>query len=153
MQESFACLDIAETFKKLLKQHAMKYFVVENKEQQRNQFLYDIVDFLWDSGNEVHISSNYSDSECRPIIQICDCIVLLKYKETCLDKAREAFQSDHALDKSILQKTFLSFLENGIYSNVIPFPYKLFDFKQLDKNELSRFFCWCKKLNSFNFHT
>lgn len=126
----------------------MKYFVVENKEQQRNQFFYDIVDFLWDNGNEVHISSNYSEADFQQIIQSCDCIVLLKYQETCFDKAREAFQNNLALEKSILKKTFLFFSEYGIYTNIIPFPYKIFDFKQLNINELSRFFNWCKKLNS-----
>lgn len=126
----------------------MKYFVVENKEQQRNHFLYDIVDFLWDNGNEVHISSNYSEADFQQIIENCDCIVLLKYHEVDFDKAREAFQNNLALEKSILKKTFLFFSENGIYTNIIPFPYKIFDFKQLDNNELSRFFCWCRKLNS-----
>jgi hypothetical protein len=126
----------------------MKYFVVENKEQQRNHFLYDIVDFLWDNGNEVHISSNYSEADFQQIIENCDCIVLLKYHEVDFDKAREAFQNNLALEKSILKKTFLFFSENGIYTNIIPFPYKIFTLKQLDNNELSRFFCWCRKLNS-----
>ena len=125
----------------------MKYLVVENKEQLRNKFLYDIVDFLWDNGNEVHISSNYSESDFQQIIQTSDCIVLLQYQETCFDKARAAFQNNLALEKSFLNKTFLFFLENGIYTNIVPFPHKIFDFKHFNKKELSRFFCWCKKLN------
>jgi hypothetical protein len=126
----------------------MKYFVIKNKKQQRNQFLYDIVDFLWDNGNEVHVSGNYCEADFEPIIQSCDCIVILNYEETCLDKVRDAFQNSMALGKSILGKPFLCFLENGIYTNIIPFPYKIFDFKQLDKNELFRFFCWYKELKS-----
>lgn len=126
----------------------MKYLIVENTEQQHNAVLYDIVDFLWDNGNEVHISSNYSEAEFQQIIQSCDCIVLLQCQETCFDKAREAFQKNLASERSILKKTFLFFSENGIYTNMIPFPYKIFDFKQLNKNELFGFFFWCKKLNS-----
>jgi len=88
----------------------------------------------------VHISSNYSEGELQRIIQSCDCIVLLQYQETCFDKAKEAFLNNLALKKCILKKTFLFFSDNGIYSNIIPFPHKIFDFEQLNKNELFRFF-------------
>ncbi|MDQ0640264.1 hypothetical protein QF042_003829 [Pedobacter sp. W3I1] len=126
----------------------MKFLVVENKEQQQNEVVYDIVDFLWENGNEVHISSNYSEAEVQQIIQSCDCIVLLQDHETCFNKAKEAFQNNLALEKSTLKKTFLFFSENGIYTNIIPFPHKIFDYKQLNKNELFRLFFWCRKLNS-----
>lgn len=124
----------------------MKYFVVENKEQKRDQFLNDITDFLWDNGNEVHISSYYNKADFQQVIQSCDCIILLKYQGACFEEAREAFRNNHALDKSILQKTFLFFSEKGVYTNTIPFPYKIFDFEQLDEIELSQFFSWYRRL-------
>jgi len=123
----------------------MKYFVVENKEQKRDQFLYNITDFLWDNGNEVHISSYYNKADFQQVIQSCDCIILLQYQGACFDEAREVFRNNHALDKSILQKTFLFFSESGVYTTMIPFPYKIFDFEQVNKNELSRFFSWYER--------
>ncbi|QIG88570.1 hypothetical protein G6R40_02340 [Chryseobacterium sp. POL2] len=130
----------------------MKYIVVENKEDQQNEFLYDIADFFWNNGNEVYISSNYSTANFEQIIQECDCIVMLNYQNVCFKKAIKAFQNSVALKKSIRQKNFFLFSENGVYTDAIPFPHKIFHFDTFCKRELTRFFIWCSKLRLFQQH-
>lgn len=127
----------------------MKYFVWINQESQYNDYNDDIIDFLWNNGNEVHISINYSTVDFEQIIQECDCIVLLNYRNVCFKTAIEAFQNSVALKKSISQKNFLLFSENGVYTDAIPFPHKIFHFDTFCKKELTRFFIWSNRLKLF----
>ena len=55
----------------------MKYFVWINQESQYNDYNDDIIDFLWNNGNEVHLSSNYSTADFNRMVQHGDCIMLL----------------------------------------------------------------------------
>ena len=130
----------------------MKYIVVENEGEQQNNLLYDIADFFWNNGNEVHIRSNYSAVEFSKIMQDCDCIVLLSYQNACFKTVLEAFQNNDALEKSIHQKKILLFSDHGVYTNFIPFPHKIFHFDTFSKKELTRFFIWCSKLPFFYQH-
>lgn len=58
----------------------MKYLVIENKEQEADECLYDIADFFWDNGNEVYISNNYcNEADYQNIVKQSERIVLLRY--------------------------------------------------------------------------
>jgi hypothetical protein len=84
-----------------------------------DELLYDIADFLWNNGNSVYLQA------CREY----DCLVTIGGSLT-----------EHAA-------TTLVFTNDGVYSNAIPYPHKLFHFEQLDQAELGRFFAWCGKFN------
>lgn len=110
----------------------MHYLVIENK--QLEELTYDIVGFFWDNGNEISIQVGYTgkNSNYRRI----DCVV-------SLDDG--SFSEQHILKT----KQFIHFCKDGVYSNVIPFPYRIFEFKDLNKHTLSAFFSWSKRLNLF----
>ena len=127
----------------------MKYILIGNKEKQQNELLYDVADFFWNNGNEVHLSNNYSATDFNQIIQICDCIVLLSCQNVCFKTVKEVFYSGVALKKSIRHKSFFIFSENGVYTDAIPFPHKMYHFNTFSKNELMRFFIWCNKIQLF----
>jgi hypothetical protein len=131
----------------------MKYLVIENKEQEADECLYDIADFFWDNGNEVYISHNYSNkTDYQNFIKQCDWIVLLKYEDcssmSFFKNEQEKIKSDFKLEK-INNNLMLVFSIDGVYSNAIPFPHKIFHFDKLDQYELKCFFNWCRKLNLF----
>ena len=133
----------------------MKYFVIENKEQEVDECLYYIADFFWDNGNKVYISNNYNNEiDYQDFVKYCDWIVLLVYGDcstaSFFESEQEKFRKDFRLEKSNNKKLMLVFSINGVYSNAIPFPHKIFHFDKLDQNELKRFFTWCRKLNLFN---
>ena len=41
----------------------MNYLLIANNEEKIKKLLYDVADFLWDSGNEVCISSNCTECD------------------------------------------------------------------------------------------
>lgn len=133
----------------------MKYLVIENIEQEADEcLLYDIADFFWDNGNEVYISNNYcNESDYQNFVKQCDWVVLLKYGNcsamSFFENEQEKFQKDFKLEKSN-NNLMLVFSLDGVYSNAIPFPHKIFHFDTLDQNELKRFFNWSRKLNLFD---
>lgn len=131
----------------------MKYLVIENKEQEVDECLYDIADFFWNNGNEVYISNNYNNEiDYQEFVKCCDWIILLIYGDcspaSFFESEQKKFQKDFKLEKS--NKLMLVFSINGVYSNTIPFPHKIFHFDKLDQNELKRFFSWCRRLNLFD---
>ncbi|NGM65074.1 hypothetical protein [Sphingobacterium sp. SGR-19] len=131
----------------------MKYLVVENSEERVDECLYDIADFFWNNGNQVYISNNYSnEDDYWHFVKYCDWLVLLKYEEwsnvTFFESMQEKLKEDFQLENNS-KKLILVFSTNGVYSNIIPFPYKIFHFGKLDQNELKCFFSWCRKLNLF----
>ncbi|MFG4003330.1 hypothetical protein [Flavobacterium aquidurense] len=132
----------------------MKYLIIESNEQELDECLYDIADFFWNNGNQVFISNNYDnkfDYQC--FVELCDWVVLLIYQDfstiTFFENEQEKFQKYFNLEESISKKMMLVFSLDGVYSNAIAFPYKIFHFDTLDQNELKRFFRWCRKLNLF----
>ncbi|WP_164112221.1 MULTISPECIES: hypothetical protein [Sphingobacterium] len=131
----------------------MKYLVIENKAQEESEWVYDIADFFWNNGNQVYIGKNYSSMfEYKNIVEYCDCIVLINDDcptELLFESKQENFCQYFDLKNVNEKKTALIFSIDGVYSNVIPFPHKIFHYDQLSQNELTRFFNWCRKLNLF----
>lgn len=131
----------------------MKYIVLENKEQIEEELHYDIADFLWNNGNEVYIRDYYA-IDFKNIVKDCNCLILLDYRysssEVLLDEVQRRFTKDVELEGSQNKKTILVFSNTGVYTNVIPFPHKIFQFEQLDQNELIRFFNWSRALHLFD---
>lgn|SRR5690606_6901445 len=130
----------------------MKYIVLENKEQIEEELHYDIADFLWNNGNEVYIRDYYA-IDFKNIVKDCNCLILLDYRysssEVLLDEVQRRFTKDVELEGSQNKKTILVFSNTGVYTNVIPFPHKIFQFEQLDQNELIRFFNWSRAFQLF----
>lgn len=110
----------------------MRYLVIENG--QHEELTYDIIGFFWDNGNEIAIQKKYSDRDDNYVR--ADCII-------SLDNSR--FSQRDIVNK----KLFLHFCNEGVYSNAIPFPYKIFEFEGLNRHTLAAFFFWCKRLNLF----
>lgn len=127
----------------------MKYIIIENKEQEENALLSDVADFLWNNGNEVIVRNNKNQNFGK----VYDCLVLLICgyfpAESLFEKGRETIHKNFDLKKSNCTKSMLIFSKNGVYSNAIPFPHKIYHFNTLDKKSLSEFFIWSKKLNLF----
>jgi len=110
----------------------MHYLVIENK--QLEELTYDIVGFLWDNGNEISIQGGYTDKDSNYLRT--DCIVSLD-------------NSPFSEQDILTTKPFIHFCEDGVYSNVIPSPYRIFECKGLNKQTLAAFFSWCMRLNLF----
>lgn len=127
----------------------MKYIIIENKEQEENALLNDVADFLWNNGNEVFVRNN----KTKDFLKEHNCLVLLICSyfpaESLFEKGKETLHKNFDLEKSECIKSMLIFSKNGIYSNAIPFPHKIYHFNTLDKKLLSEFFAWSKKLNLF----
>ena len=133
----------------------MKYLVIENNEHKADECLYEIADFFWNNGNEVYISNNYNnETDYQCFVKQCDWIVLLIYGNcstiSFFESEQKKFQKDFGLEKRNSKKLMLVFSIDGVYSNAIPFPHKIFHFDKLDQNELKHFFNWCRKLNLFD---
>lgn len=131
----------------------MKYLILETKEQEENELLYDIAEFLWNNGNKVIIIHCSSEIENQNIVKDFDSIVLLSSSdstsESHFEKDLRMLHVDFDLEKSDNPKLILFFSKDGVYSNAFPFPHKIFHFDKLDQIELARFFNWCMKLNLF----
>ncbi|MBT2623493.1 hypothetical protein [Chryseobacterium sp. ISL-6] len=130
----------------------MKYIIIENKEQHDDELHDDIADFLWNRGNEVFIRNNTA-IDFQNIIKYCNYIVLLiqnSSSELHSERDLKGFIRFFELENCQNKKTIFVFSNNGVYSNAIPFPHKIFHFEQLNKNELIHFFSWSNKFNLFN---
>lgn len=131
----------------------MKYLIQETKEQEENELLYDIAEFLWNNGNKVFIINCNSEIDNQNIVKDSDSIVLLSSRdcsvESHFERDLKMLHIDYDLEKTYNQKLILFFSKDGVYSNAFPFPHKIFNFEKLDQNELTRFFNWCRKLNLF----
>lgn len=130
----------------------MKYIIVDINEQREGGLQHDIADFLWNNGNEVYIK-DYCATDFINIVKDCNCIILLVYNlytsDFFLDKVLERFKHDFELEGLQKTKTVVVFSNTGVYSNSIPFPHKIFQFKQLNRQELIRFFKWSKTHHLF----
>ena len=126
----------------------MKYIVLENNDQNENTLLGDVSDFLWNNGNEVFIKKS---DQCDP--KDFDCVVLMipGYfpSESLFERGREMLIENFDSGTSCNEKPMLIFSKNGVYSNAIPFPHKIYQLNTLNKDSLSAFFNWCRNLNLF----
>ena len=110
-----------------------RFFIVKNSDYQ--ELLYTIADFFWNNGNEVIIEDNFIDKSY--------------YNNFLLKKPWIiTFNSDNFLETVNRIKVFgqpnhfiiLNFSANGVYTNLIPFPHKVFSYKSLNKSQLNLFF-------------
>src|SRR5690606_12048983 len=127
----------------------MNYFIAEPIEPQLQELFYDIADFLWDNGNTVYLSNHFDKDVVQRIIQSCDWVVWTDIQNTSFHKAKRAFQKEWNLNTLFNPKNFLIFLKNGVYTNIIPYPNKIFSFETFNKDELKGFFNWCHKFHLF----
>lgn len=130
----------------------MKYIIVENKDQKEEELNYEIADFLWNNGNEIYIRDS-SAVDFQNIVKNCNCIILLAYNlcssELLTERDPNRFKKYFDLEYFRNKKTVLIFSNNGVYSNAIPFPHKIFHFENLEKKEIKRFFIWARTFNLF----
>ena len=132
----------------------MKYFIIDHHGQEEQGLLHEIADFLWNNGNEVVFANNVQ-SDCNKMDKpgqsdYYDCTVSLVDKDAPIELLFERQPQDHNNDQELnpkLSKALkLIFANKGIYTNAIPYPHKIFHFERLDRNALTAFFSWCKKL-------
>lgn len=131
----------------------MKYIVIKNENVQREELLYDIADFLWNNGNEVLVRDYNEETNHQDTAEDFDFVILI-LKSECSEKYLferdfEMISKDFELENCHQKASLLLFSKNGVFSNIIPFPHKLFHFDKLNQDELLRFFSWCSKFNMF----
>lgn len=124
-----------------------KYFIMQNIEPKQQELYYDIVNFLWDNGNVVY-SKQYYTEEVQQIISYCDWLVVIDNRSTSFRDAQKVFLDELNL-KIFKNKHFLIFMNDGVYTDAIPSPHKIFHLNGLNKKELELFFDWCNRLNLF----
>jgi hypothetical protein len=56
----------------------MKFLVIDPSEPELKDSLYALVEFLWDTGHEVHLKSYLSSEEFQNIKEQCDLVVVIK---------------------------------------------------------------------------
>lgn len=117
-----------------------RYLIIKNNQQE--ELLYAIADFLWNNGNEVIVQGNfYDENYYSTFLRRKPCVITIDedvFSETQMSIA----------EREVKYKS-LHFSTTGVYTNVIPFPHRIFPFVRLNKSELNRFFDWCIKLNLF----
>lgn len=130
----------------------MKYIVVRNKNVKHNEILDDISDFLWNNGNEVIVTESlgcYLYDELEKF----DFVVLVVSSESVeklvFESDQEITFKNFGVEDCFQTNTILAFSENGVFSNMIPFPHKLFHLEKLEKDDLLLFFKWCRRFNLF----
>lgn len=125
----------------------MKYKIIKNEYPQTDRLLEDIADFLWNNGNEVFLrdfdEENYEDTSEHYDFLVM--IISSGSSENELEMIRKGFK----IKDSYKNDMILIFSENGVFSNMIPFPHKLFHFEKLEQDDLVNFFKWCSKFNLF----
>src|SRR5690606_18523615 len=125
----------------------MKYLVIENRQQEIDECLYDIADFFWNNGNEVYISNNYKNKlDYQDFVKHCDWVVLLLYGNCSLVSffvnEKNKLKREFNLDISNSNIIMLDIIIYCVYSNSIPFLHNIFHFDRLDQNELKHFISW-----------
>lgn len=131
----------------------MKYIVIKNNNVQEDEMIDDISDFLWNCGNEVVVKDN-TESPLYDTKEDFDLVVLIISSEHSekfvFETNTEVISEKFGLEECSQTKTILAFSKNGVFSDMIPFPHKLFHFEKLEQDDLVRFFTWCRKFNLFN---
>jgi hypothetical protein len=122
------------------------YIILGDSERTENDLLYDIAGFFWDAGSEVFIRDKNSEPGYPYPAHTHHCVVLL-IPDICFDEclfSTKAVRIYQDLEVDMVQggQPWLIFSQNGVYSNVIPYPHKLIHFEKLARNELRHFFAW-----------
>jgi hypothetical protein len=109
----------------------MNYLVIENNNEE--ELTYDIISFFWDNSIKISIQKEYTNNDN---IICADCIIFLDNKS-------------FSRENIVKTKLFIHFCNDGVYSNAIPFPHRIYKYNCLNRNAISAFFSWCKSLNLF----
>lgn len=130
----------------------MKFLIVENK--IREELMCEVADFLWNNGNEVHLRDNFEDDfskiDGQNALDYCDCLIFFKLNKPSGNKGKDFDCSkDFGLYTNHRKLIVLVFGEDGVYTNAIPYPHKIYHFETLDKKSLIKFQNWSKRLNLF----
>jgi hypothetical protein len=120
----------------------MKYLIQDNRADQ--ELVADIADFLWDNGNEVVLCSrllhNIDDGSSYCTVTFKDDDAAKKYLKMSQNQSPE--ENRDSCSK-------LVFATTGVYTNIIPHPYKIFNYNELNKKALHSFIRWCTKFKLF----
>lgn len=120
----------------------MRYLIQNNRADQ--DLVADIADFLWDNGNEVVLCSrllhNMDDSSRYCTITFKDDEASKKYLE---------MSQNHSPEENEDSRLTLIFATTGVYTNIIPHPYKIFGYNELNKKAIHSFIRWCTKFKLF----
>lgn len=132
----------------------MKYLLIKDKGLQQQALIDNIAEFLWNNGNEIYVRNGLdSPQEYQDITHRCECIVFLNRSNDLMEaffKDVKNMLADGTQENNILNKKYVLFFSiNGVYCNAVPFPHKIFHFKELSQHELTRFFLWCEGLKQF----
>lgn len=120
-----------------------RYLILENKLHE--ELTYTIADFLWNNGNEVIVQNNFFDDKYyQNFLRKNPCIITID--DNNFSKS-EKWMKDNLFQNDEMA---ICFSPTGVYTNVIPFPHKIFDYNALTKSQLNLFFEWCMKLNLFS---
>ncbi|MGK9118985.1 hypothetical protein [Olivibacter jilunii] len=135
----------------------MKYLLVGDNGQEEQMLLDHLAAFFWNNGHEVYSRTSLGNEiNYQNMLTCCDYIVLLTFRDyptASFFERGQAVYEHVGLTKKLHKKIMLVFSKNGVYTNAIPFPHKIFHFEHLNKKELSRFFRWGTKLNLFIKHS
>lgn len=120
-----------------------RFFIMKNSDYE--ELLYTIADFFWNNGNQVIIQDNFIETAYyRCFLFQKPWIVTVNandFSETA-NKIKANGQPDNFI--------IINFASNGVYTNLIPFPHKIYQYKKLNKSQLNNFFRWCIKFSLFN---
>ncbi|MCW8313664.1 hypothetical protein K7A41_20730 [Sphingobacterium sp. InxBP1] len=129
----------------------MKYFMADPVGQPTNELFFELANFLWDNGNDVFIASNII-CNCKEIdAKQFDYTVSLVLQHNSIETL---FATHHSIICTYFNQVpqnipALIVANDGIYTDSIPYPYKIFAMEGLNQSTLAQFFDWCRKFNFF----
>lgn len=132
----------------------MIILIFKDQEKQQDDLLSDVADFFWNTGHEVDIADNSPTCfEDKNYFNDYDCCVSVIYND---DPGQSIFKIHEIAKKKYFDlykikhiSNVLIFSNTGVYTDLIPYPHKIFNYKNLDKRSLELFFQWYRKLNLF----
>lgn len=129
----------------------MKYIIIKNQEKKGDDVLNDIAEFLWDAGHEVDLADRSQVSSENKKPSTCyDCHIAIienhNASQCIVDMYRSVFKNFNYCKNA---GSILIFSNTGVYTDAIPYPHKIFDYKNLDQESLQLFFQWCRKISLF----
>jgi hypothetical protein len=126
----------------------MVYHIIENIGAEQEEFLYYVADFFWNAGHDVYIAGP-NEAAFKRKVREADCIVLLIPEQIDGNSALQHLAKILNSDFETSKHNFLLFGHNGVFTNIIPPPHKIYPFNGFCKNQFNLFFQWTKKMNLF----
>lgn len=129
----------------------MKYILIKNQEEEENRLLDNIAEFLWDSGHEVNVADDTEacfENKKFHIHYDCHVSIIENHDaDRCiLDVYRSVFRNFDSCKKA---GSILIFSDTGVYTDAIPYPHKIFNYENLNRESLQLFFQWCREISLF----